>query len=88
MRARRCTRRPWKASTDSQAYLQAKLRNAEIVEAMGMLGNLRRLWLQVHERQLHGQAVAFEYGAAPAGADQVPAVHAAVADAGAWAPCW
>ena len=47
--------------TDSQAFLHAKLRNAEVVEAMGMRGSLRRLWLQVHERQIHGQGVAFEY---------------------------
>ena len=42
--------------TDSQAFLHAKLRNAEVVEAMGMRGSLRRLWLQVHRRQLQGQA--------------------------------
>jgi ATP-binding cassette subfamily C exporter for protease/lipase len=47
--------------TDSQAFLHAKLRNVEVVEAMGMRGNLRRLWLQVHQRQLQGQGVAFEY---------------------------
>jgi ATP-binding cassette subfamily C exporter for protease/lipase len=46
---------------DSQAFLHAKLRNAEVVEAMGMRGSLRRLWLQVHQRQLQGQGVAFEH---------------------------
>jgi ATP-binding cassette, subfamily C, bacterial exporter for protease/lipase len=35
---------------ESHGYLQAKLRNAETVEALGMLGNLRRQWLSVHER--------------------------------------
>jgi ATP-binding cassette subfamily C exporter for protease/lipase len=47
--------------TDSQAFLHAKLRNVEVVEAMGMRGSLRRLWLQVHERQLQGHGTAFEY---------------------------
>ncbi len=47
--------------TDSQAFLHAKLRNAEVVEAMGMRGSLRRLWLQLHQRQMQGQGVAFEY---------------------------
>ena len=37
-------------SIESQSFLQAKLRNAETVEALGMLGNLRRRWLQVHRR--------------------------------------
>ena len=42
---------------ESMAYLQAKLRNAETVEALGMLGNLRRHWLAIQERlggTLHG----------------------------------
>ncbi len=47
--------------TDSQAFLHAKLRNVEVVEAMGMRGSLRRLWLQLHQRQLQGQGTAFEY---------------------------
>ncbi len=47
--------------TDSQAFLHAKLRNVEVVEAMGMRGSLRRLWLQLHQRQLQGQGAAFEY---------------------------
>ena len=38
----------------STTYLSSKLRNAETVEAMGMLGNLRRQWIAIHERQLAG----------------------------------
>jgi ATP-binding cassette subfamily C exporter for protease/lipase len=38
----------------SSTHLASKLRNAETVQAMGMLGNLRRQWLAVHERQLAG----------------------------------
>ncbi len=41
---------------DSGEYLQAKLRNAETVESMGMQPNLRRQWMALHERQLAQQA--------------------------------
>lgn len=43
-------------SLESNGFLQAKLRNAETVEALGMLGNLRRQWLALYERQLGHQA--------------------------------
>ena len=33
-----------KAGADVNAYLQSKLRNAEVIEAMGMLDNLRQRW--------------------------------------------
>jgi ATP-binding cassette subfamily C exporter for protease/lipase len=49
-----------KASMETSSYLNAKLRNAETVEALGMLGNLRRLWLQLHEREASRQADAYE----------------------------
>jgi ATP-binding cassette subfamily C exporter for protease/lipase len=45
---------------ESHTYLQSKLRNAETVEALGMLGNLRHQWLALHERQSSGQADAQE----------------------------
>lgn len=38
---------------ESTAYLHGKLRNAETVEAMGMLGSLRRHWLGIQERLAH-----------------------------------
>lgn len=44
-----------KADSKSKAYLYSKLKNAEPVEAMGMLGNLRGRWLKLHldnQRQL------------------------------------
>jgi len=37
------------AQTAANSYLQSKLRNAEVVEAMGMLGNLRQRWHQRHQ---------------------------------------
>lgn len=39
-------------NVQSSTYLAAKLRNAETVHAMGMLGNLRRQWLALYEGQL------------------------------------
>ncbi len=38
------------ATMESTAYLQGKLRNAETVQALGMLDNLRNQWLTVHDR--------------------------------------
>jgi len=32
------------AGADVQTYLQSKLRNTEVIESMGMLGNLRKRW--------------------------------------------
>jgi len=41
-----------RAANDVQAYLQSKLRNTEVIESMGMLGALRRLWRRSHDRAL------------------------------------
>jgi ATP-binding cassette, subfamily C, bacterial exporter for protease/lipase len=41
---------------DSTQYLQAKLRNAETVESMGMQGNLQRQWMALHTRQMVNHA--------------------------------
>lgn len=40
-----------KAASTEMAYLRAKLRGAETLEAMGMLGNLWQRWQQQHARQ-------------------------------------
>lgn len=45
---------------ESNTYLQAKLRNAETAQAMGMVGALRRHWLAIHDRQHAQEAVAQE----------------------------
>ena len=37
------------AQVDNQQFLVGKLRNAEVVEAMGMRGHLRRHWLALHD---------------------------------------
>lgn len=57
---------PAKAASEAQAavntFLQGKLRNAEVVEAMGMLGGLRQRWQQRHAAyrscQAHAQGQA------------------------------
>jgi len=36
------------ASSEANSFLQSKLRNAEVIESMGMLGNLRQRWSQRH----------------------------------------
>lgn len=37
-----------KAASDTSSYLQSKLRNAEVLESMGMIGNLQKRWDQKH----------------------------------------
>ncbi|HSW05888.1 type I secretion system permease/ATPase [Aquabacterium sp.] len=46
--------------TESTAYLYGKLRNAETVQALGMLGDLRRHWQAIHERVMSRTATASE----------------------------
>jgi ATP-binding cassette, subfamily C, bacterial exporter for protease/lipase len=48
------------AQVDSNSYLAGKLRNAETVEAFGMLKHLRRRWLSIHDRQSELQTHAQE----------------------------
>ncbi|MEK0418643.1 MAG: hypothetical protein RI949_2649 [Pseudomonadota bacterium] len=40
------------AQTDESLYVQGKLRNAEVLESMGMVANLQKLWWQRHLRTL------------------------------------
>jgi ATP-binding cassette subfamily C exporter for protease/lipase len=46
------------AQASGNAYLVAKLRNAETVEALGMVGALRQRWLSLHQRQMAATATA------------------------------
>ncbi len=39
------------AESDATGFLAGKLRNAEVVDAMGMLGNLKRRWLLMYRGQ-------------------------------------
>lgn len=47
-----------KSESKSRAYLYSKLKNAEPVEAMGMLDNLRKRWLTYHVNQQEKASVA------------------------------
>lgn len=40
------------ANMQVNSYVHSKLRNAEVIESMGMLGDLRRLWQVRHQRYL------------------------------------
>ena len=50
-----------KAQSEVNAYLQSKLRNTEVLEPMGMVGNVQTHWLERHEaalaRSSHAQAI-------------------------------
>ena len=50
-----------KASGEVNAYLHSKLRNSEVLEPMGMVGNLQRHWVERHQAALdlgtHAQGV-------------------------------
>ena len=52
-----------KASSEASMYLQGKLRNAEVLEPMGMVHNLRPRWAQRHDQaqQLQGRAQALTH---------------------------
>jgi ATP-binding cassette, subfamily C, bacterial exporter for protease/lipase len=41
-----------KAASDAGVFLQGKLRNAEVLESMGMIQNLQVLWQSRHQQQL------------------------------------
>lgn len=45
-----------RAAADVGVYLQSKLRNAEVLESMGMVHNLRPHWQRLHERVLQLQS--------------------------------
>ncbi len=40
------------AGVEANTYVHSKLRNAEVIESMGMLGDLRRLWMTRHHYHL------------------------------------
>ena len=44
-----------KAESATTVYLAGKLRNAEVVEALGMLGNLKHRWLQLYREHAKAQ---------------------------------
>ena len=40
------------AALDVNSYVQSKLRNAEVIESMGMIGNLRKRWRRLNQSYL------------------------------------
>ncbi|NTW63362.1 MAG: type I secretion system permease/ATPase [Chlorobiaceae bacterium] len=48
------------AGADSFRYVQSKLRMIEPLHAMGMQGNLRRLWLRLHDASLLKSGIALD----------------------------
>ena len=52
-----------KYSSQSQLALNHHLRNAEVIEAMGMLPSIRRRWHGLHQKQLQLQATASDQAA-------------------------
>ncbi|MDD3354930.1 type I secretion system permease/ATPase [Zoogloea sp.] len=51
------------ASGHTSTFVQSKLRNAEVIEAMGMLGDLRRHWLVRHRNHLRLNSTATDVSA-------------------------
>jgi ATP-binding cassette subfamily C exporter for protease/lipase len=47
-----------KAEVEVNSYVFSKLRNSEVIESMGMLGDLRRRWADRHQLYLNRQAKA------------------------------
>jgi ATP-binding cassette subfamily C exporter for protease/lipase len=56
-----------KYSFQAQLAISNHLRNAEVIQAMGMLGNIRSRWHALHVRQLQLQAVASDQAAVMGG---------------------
>lgn len=52
-----------KVSIQSSTALTNNLRNAEVIEAMGMLPNVRERWGKIHQKQLQLQAAASDHAA-------------------------
>lgn len=46
------TQKTSEAGVKVAVYLHSKLRNAEVIESLGMLGNLRQRWLGHHQRHM------------------------------------
>lgn len=57
-----------KAGGEVNAYLQGKLRNAEVLESMGMVGNLQARWRERHQAALQ------QNSAAQGGAHRITAI--------------
>jgi ATP-binding cassette subfamily C exporter for protease/lipase len=50
-------------SSQAQRELSSHLQNAEVIEAMGMLGNIERRWQRIHQQEISLQAKASDRAA-------------------------
>jgi len=50
------------AAIQAQNYAASTLRNAQVIESMGMMGNIHRRWMRMQRRFLAKQAEASDYG--------------------------
>lgn len=75
-----------KAAIAAQAYANGVLRNAQVIEAMGMLPGIRQRWMQRQHESLDAQAIASEHaGSLMAGVKLVQLVQAsALLGLGCW----
>jgi len=50
-----------RSATAAQNYANSSLRNAQVIESMGMLDNIQQRWMEKQRRFLHMQAVASDH---------------------------
>lgn len=50
------------AGVQANTYVHSKLRNAEVIESLGMLGDLRRRWMTRHQHYLRLNSTAHDMG--------------------------
>lgn len=59
-----------RAAIAAQSYAGSTLRNAQVIESMGMLGDIHRRWMDRQRRFLYQQAVASDHGGSKAAASK------------------
>ncbi len=81
-----CIDRATERENQSHGWLSGKLRNAEVVEAMGMLPNLRRQWREISHSLIAAQALAQQRQTLTAGIAKFAqyAQQALILSLGAW----
>ena len=78
--------RPIAAPFGAQQYADGALRNAQVIEAMGMQRDIHRRWIDKQREFLDLQALASDRGRRLSGGHQVPADHHGLVAPRAWPP--
>jgi len=60
-----------RSSIAAQTYAASTLRNTQVIESMGMLGDIHKRWMEKQRRFLYMQAVASDHGGSKAAASKV-----------------